>query len=177
MEERKTERERGGGGSGERKAGGGGVKRSRERERERGRRMGEGEEKKREKMRGGGSGKRERERRRRGERGGEGREKERGRQGRKWGESDRAEGGGGEISREVVRTETDNILVRVESQLQHSAVYSPQRDTEGPKFWDSLWTGYFTTKQTRRQCSDGSVDTERTNNVVWCFPVCVIVTR
>ena len=88
-----------------------------------------------------------------------------------------AEGGGGEISREVVRTETDNILVRVDSQLQHSAVYSPQRDTEGPKFWDSLWTGYFTTKQTRRQCSDGSVDTERTNNVVWCFPVCVIVTR
>ena len=106
----------------------------------------------------------------------EGRE-ERGRQGRKWGESECAEGGGGAISREVVRTETDNILVRVESQLQHSAVYSPQRDTEGPKFWDSLWTGYFTTKQTRRQCSDGSVDTERTNNVVWCFPVCVIVTR
>ena len=88
-----------------------------------------------------------------------------------------AEGGGGEISREVVRTETDNILVRVDSQLQHSAVYSPQRDTEGPKFWDSLWTGYFTTKQTRRQCSDGSVDTERTNNVVWCFLVCVIVTQ
>ena len=115
---------------------------------------------------------RERERRR-GERGGGGREKENGRQGRKWGEIE----GGGEISREVVRTETDNILVRVESQLQHSVVYSPQRDTEGPKFWDSLWTGYFTTKQTRRQCSDGSVDTERTNNVVWCFPVCVIVAQ
>ena len=73
---------------------------------------------------------------------GGGREKENGRQGRKWGEIE----GGGEISREVVRTETDNILVRVESQLQHSAVYSPQRDTEGPKFRDSLWTGYFTTK-------------------------------
>ena len=86
-------------------------------------------------------------------------------------------GGGGEILREVVRTETDNILVRVESQLQHSAVYSPQRNTEGPKFGNSLWTDYFTTKQTRRQCSDGSVDTERTNNVVWCFPVCGIVTR
>ena len=112
-----------------------------------------------------------------GERGGEGREKERGRQGRKWGDSECAEGGGGEISREVVRTETDNILVGVELQLQHSAVYSPQRDTEGTKFWDSLWTGYFTTKQTRRQCSDVSVDTERTNNVVWCFPACLIVTR
>ena len=89
-----------------------------------------------------GSGKRERERGGgvggEGEReeGGEGREKERGRQGRKWGESECAEGGGREISREVVRTETDNILVRVKSQLQHSAVYSPQRDTERPKFWD-----------------------------------------
>ena len=130
-------------------------------------------------MRGGGSGKRHRER----EKGGGG-EREKGREERKRegdrggnGERASAEGVGGEISREVVRTETDNILVWVESQLQHSAVYSPQRDTEGPKFWDSLWTGYFTTKQTRRQCSDGSVDTERTNNVVWCFPVCVIVTR
>ena len=119
------------------------------------------------------------------ERGGGGKgEKEEGREERKRGgdrggngERASAEGGGGEISREVVRTETDNILVRVKSQLQHSAVYSPQRDTERPKFWDSLWTGYFTTKQTRRQCSDESVDTERTNNVVWCFPVCVIVTR
>ena len=107
-------------------------------------------------MRRGGSGKRERKEE-------EGREKEKGRQGRKWGESEHAEGGGGDISREVVRTETDNILVGVESQLQHSAVYSPQRDTEGTKIWDSLWTGYFTTKQTRRQYSDGSVDTERFN--------------
>ena len=73
---------------------------------------------------------------------GGGREKENGRQGRKWGEIEN----GGDISREVVRTETDNILLRVESQLRHSAVYSPQRDTEGPKFRDSLWTGYFTTK-------------------------------
>ena len=122
---------------------------------------------------------RERER----EKGGGG-EREEGREKRKRGgdrggngERASAEGGGGEISREVLRTETDNILVRVESQLQHSVVYSPQRDTEGPKFWNSLWTGYFTTKQTRRQCSDGSVDKERTNNVVWCFPVCGIVTR
>ena len=38
-----------------------------------------------------------------GERGGEGREKERGRQGAS------AEGGVGDISREVVRNETDNI--------------------------------------------------------------------
>ena len=84
-------------------------------------------------MRRGGSGKRERERRRRGETGGVRREKEKGRQGRKWGESEHAEGGGGEISREVVRSETDNILAGVELQLQHSAVYSPQRDTEGTK--------------------------------------------
>ena len=84
----------------------------------------------RDQVRGGGSGKREREKGGGGERE-EGREE---RKRRKWGEIE----GGGEISREVVRTETDNILVRVESQLQHSAVYSPQRDTEGPKFWDSL---------------------------------------
>ena len=161
----KRESQKGGGGSGER---GGMEERKTERRR---RKWGEKEEEQEEV---GGvrerSGKREREEEGRGERkrGGD-----RGGNVERWS----AEGGGGEISREVVRTETDNILVRVDSQLQHSAVYSPQRDTEGPKFWDSLLTWYFTTKQTRRQCSDGSVDTERTNNVVWCFPVCVIVTR